>query len=132
MVANLQKICSRIMHTLISPNIVSMHRYNIFSLFLLDLVILNLLSSINNLVFKLGQNLSNILRFIFLKQKFPLILLLQSTNLSDLELFHYSYLNQRTELLDLTSFNQEFSLLPFLGHKASGSYLFSLDRTSFP
>jgi hypothetical protein len=94
------------------------------SLLLLDLLISNLLSSISALVFKLGQNLSIIRRSILLKQKFPLILLLQSTDLSDLkhftiltfiraQSFHilplliknsHFYLSQRTKLSVLTCF----------------------------
>jgi hypothetical protein len=67
------KILSRFLHPLISPKILFMHRNNIFSLFLSNLFRSNL-SSNYALTFKLGKNLSNIPRFILLKQKFPLIL----------------------------------------------------------
>jgi hypothetical protein len=96
------------------------------SLFLSDLLISNLLSSINYLVFKIRQNLSNIPKSILLKQKFSLILLLQSTKISNLELFNiltfikaqslqilpllirnsHFYLSQSTKLSNLTSFLQ--------------------------
>jgi hypothetical protein len=76
------------------------------SLFLLDLLISNLLFSSYALVFKLGQNLSNIPRSIFLKQKFPLILLSVENKASRYKTFHYSYLFQRKKHSDLTSFLQ--------------------------
>jgi hypothetical protein len=71
---DLQKILSRILHPLVSPKILSMHRNNISFTILSDLFISNLLSSSCALVFRLGQNLSNIPRSILSKQKFPLIL----------------------------------------------------------
>jgi hypothetical protein len=60
-----------------------------FSLFLSNLFI-STLSYNYTLAFRLGQNLSNITRFILPKQKFPLILLYQSTKFylfQDLYLF---------------------------------------------
>jgi hypothetical protein len=73
MVASLQKNLSRILHPLVSPDIS------------------NFLSAINALVLKLGHNLSNIPRSMLYKTN-SLILLLQSTKLSDLKTFDYSYL----------------------------------------
>jgi hypothetical protein len=76
------------------------------SLFLSDLLISNLVSSICALFFRLGIFLSNITRSIFLKQKFLLVLVSTEHKASRYKTFHYSYLCQSTRLQDLTSFLQ--------------------------
>jgi hypothetical protein len=73
-VMDLQKIISRILHPLVSPKFFLCIGITYLSLFLSDLFISYLLSSSCALVFRLGQNLSNIPRSILSKQKFPLIL----------------------------------------------------------
>jgi hypothetical protein len=76
------KILSRVLHLLVSPKILSMHRDNISFTSSIKLTYLsrsnlfrsNLLYSSRALVFKLGPNLSNIPRYILSKKNFPLIL----------------------------------------------------------
>jgi hypothetical protein len=98
------------------------------SLFLSDLLISSLLSYISALVFKLGHNLSNIPRSILVKQNFPLILLLQCTKLSDLQIlplfflaqsFHRSSRMLHTRETDLHTELSQFQVESL--HKASSS-----------
>jgi hypothetical protein len=67
------------------------------SLFLSDLFISNLLSSNCALVFRLGQNLSNIPRFILSKQKFSLILPFSEHKAS----ISYLFSSDQTSLLSI-------------------------------
>jgi hypothetical protein len=72
---DLKKIISRILHPLVTPKILSMHRNNIsFTISIGSIHIFLFLFSSCALVFRLGPSLSNIPIFILSKQKFPLIL----------------------------------------------------------
>jgi hypothetical protein len=73
-VASLQKMFSRIMHPLVSTDILSMHRYNISITIFIKSIHIKKKSSINALVVKLGHNLSNILLTLC---KFPEVVILE-------------------------------------------------------
>jgi hypothetical protein len=119
------------MHPFISPNIISMHRYHIFFTILLISINIKYSFIYQYPSFQTRTNFIKHTEIHTLETKISTYLTSTKHKASKSKSFNYSYLYQSIELAGLTSFNQKFSLLPFLENKASRSYLFSSDPISF-